>query len=1186
MKKLLIVLAALVSLSLVSSALGFSGVNIVPNTSTTYATWSTDANCTSQIAYGKTSAYGSTATNYTKSLSHGVTVFGLVPNTTYHYKLLCRINSTTYNSDDGTFTTLEAFPDLYIKGISATPSVPTLGVNVSVKITVGNSGDIKASGVQIGVTCPNGAAQSATIASINPGSTSTATVNCPPPSSVGSYTISATADPGNSIRESNEANNAAQMSVAYAAAPMPDLVISNGDITHTLKEVGGSLTATLKIYVGNIGTAKASNVWVEVENEGGGTEYAKISSLSAGGRASVSVTLPQASGHFTVIVDSNNTIAESDESNNVAEHEISATSVLPDLLVGAMTHSPSSPKTGQSVVISAVITNNGSSAAQNVLVRFVKVEKLYDYETNAKGETGESELGTGKAGALAGLIGGIIEQERMKNAGLAGATVSGPVFANVTVASIAPGQSKTVKATMLMPDDTESVLVAVIADPDNAISESDKSNNLATQKIDIQLLYPDLAVNASDISFTPSGSEVGDTLKVYATVKNSGALAAKNVPVRFFISSNGNDYQLVKNMTIPSIAAHGSSRQNIGWAVPSGVDYADFMVDVNGDRKIIEKNYANNNASKEIKILLPDLEVSGDDIWVTGNVAVGSNVVLKANVSNLGGGKAEGVAVDFFYLGSDGNVDFIGFKTITLNAGSRTTVSQPWTVPSGISPNQVIIVWANSQKAQYESDFGNNRGTLSLNAKLPDLQVAVAASRQTATIPDSPSYVYYVPFTVSIHNGGNDKAQNVLVRINVDGAKAQEQVIPSIAAGGNSSLTYNLRIGNQITPGPHTVGAVIDPAGTLTEATRDNNEDETTITLVANQPPNAVISVDDSRPLKNQLVTFNCENSTDPDSPPGMHFYTCAWDFGDGSDIEYGHEVTHSYPLSQAYTAYLNVTDTMGGQDITHTPIIVKPNQLPVANAGGPYTAYTNQPVSLDPTASYDPDGSLVSADWIFGDGTHADNQGFWPIDHTYTYPGTYNLALTVHDDSGAPSGTVMTTVGVVNPPPMSTKTGTQYYVSHHYHSPWEAGPQADVWYGVYKVDYSISYTQTDHVIKSLTYTITPGPAIVTAVSDADEESMWLDLGAVAAHGKVSMQVQGVEIRDADGNTLWSATGGPHISASEPPGSMSYAGIDAQPAVWNDQNYVLISTEITYPADMCMAEQYDCQYQPAVWIFP
>jgi hypothetical protein len=221
-----------------------------------------------------------------------------------------------------------------------------------------------------------------------------------------------------------------------------------------------------------------------------------------------------------------------------------------------------------------------------------------------------------------------------------------------------------------------------------------------------------------------------------------------------------------------------------------------------------------------------------------------------------------------------------------------------------------------------------------------------------------------------------------------------------------------------------------------------------------------------------------------------------------------------------------------------------------------------------------------------YGDGTREQNAGFSTGEHTYTSPGIYYIELEVVDDQGYQSATHRTDIQVTNPPPTETKTGSDYYVSHTYHSPMVLGSNAVVHYGIYKVDYTLKYTQSDHVIKSLTYTITSGPAIVDTVTSRKLDNIFSDESASYARGKTALQVQSVEIRDGNGALLWSENGGPHVSGSESPRSMSYSGIDAQPAVWNDDNYVVINSEITYPGQMCAAEQINCQDRAVVWIFP
>ncbi|MCL6519568.1 MAG: fibronectin type III domain-containing protein [Armatimonadetes bacterium] len=84
---------------------GVSVTNIGPNSAT--ITWTTNENATSVVEYGTTTSYGTTISNETVlSTSHNITLTGLQPSTTYHYRVQSK-DSAGNNavSADYTFTT-------------------------------------------------------------------------------------------------------------------------------------------------------------------------------------------------------------------------------------------------------------------------------------------------------------------------------------------------------------------------------------------------------------------------------------------------------------------------------------------------------------------------------------------------------------------------------------------------------------------------------------------------------------------------------------------------------------------------------------------------------------------------------------------------------------------------------------------------------------------------------------------------------------------------------------------------------------------------------------------------------------------------------------------------------------------------------------------------------------------------
>lgn len=126
--------------------------------------------------------------------------------------------------------------------------------------------------------------------------------------------------------------------------------------------------------------------------------------------------------------------------------------------------------------------------------------------------------------------------------------------------------------------------------------------------------------------------------------------------------------------------------------------------------------------------------------------------------------------------------------------------------------------------------------------------------------------------------------------------------------------------------------------------------------------------------------------------------------------------VTWSNATSGKYSVFAVATDNAGAST-TSAPVSVNINMPPVANAGGVYAGSPGQLIQFNGSGSSDPDGTIWSYNWTFGDGTIA--TGATPT-HAYNSAGTYTATLTVADNYGAKntaSATVTISVPLPNAP-------------------------------------------------------------------------------------------------------------------------------------------------------------------------
>jgi len=166
-----------------------------------------------------------------------------------------------------------------------------------------------------------------------------------------------------------------------------------------------------------------------------------------------------------------------------------------------------------------------------------------------------------------------------------------------------------------------------------------------------------------------------------------------------------------------------------------------------------------------------------------------------------------------------------------------------------------------------------------------------------------------------------------------------------------------------------------------------------------NDSPTATIEVpsQDTTAAQGDPVSF-VGTGSDPEDGP-LTGSSLQWQTGPGVNLGSGGTIQVSDLPLGANLIRLIATDIEGAADTGTVTITVvePPNQLPIAD----FTADCADLACTFTDASSDADGSVLTWNWAFGDGTFSAQQS---PQHTYAEGASYTVILVVTDDDDAAS--------------------------------------------------------------------------------------------------------------------------------------------------------------------------------------
>lgn len=179
--------------------------------------------------------------------------------------------------------------------------------------------------------------------------------------------------------------------------------------------------------------------------------------------------------------------------------------------------------------------------------------------------------------------------------------------------------------------------------------------------------------------------------------------------------------------------------------------------------------------------------------------------------------------------------------------------------------------------------------------------------------------------------------------------------------------------------------------------------------VTVNAPPVAVIKGD--KVFNTGRITLDASESFDPDGSIADQFWVVNGTTYSGAVLNY------AFNKPGVYTLEHTVIDNSGTYSAAQTASYsVQINDLPKPVIEIPEKAATLENILFSAAKSTDSDGEIISYVWDFGDGNTGKGV---EVEYDYINPGTYQVSLSVQDNTGGEASTVITSKEIhINAPP------------------------------------------------------------------------------------------------------------------------------------------------------------------------